>query len=287
MHFPAAVYAQDAPRKISLGIMPVYDISGESYGARFCQNLTYMVFQEFKGTTVEPVLLNPGGAYSPDGVEWIADYAQRFGVDGVLISSFPPSERPKNGDWSLGVQTQLYLMNSGQRTPVAVQRTHVDKEYLRKGLYEYAGPLLYGPSRPFAKQPLGKAARRLARAIRDQVMAEAPQVIKEASAAERTYGKGSCSIEFRVSYGYRNAASKSYDVVVNDREESLTAKDGITNLDLSSGAVTLQVVLRDAPYKLPVQHVYLANTYLDCSLPQRTLILDIGAAGEAFVRWRY
>jgi hypothetical protein len=44
--------------------------------------------------------------------------------------------------------------------------------------------------------------------------------------------------------------------------------------------------VKDAPYKLVVQRSYAANTYLDCGRPERTLVLEIGPVGEAFLRWR-
>ncbi len=61
---PAAARAQDH-RKI-LGIMPVFDSSGEEYGEQFAQNLTAMEFSKLLGTApFDVVLLNPGGLYNP------------------------------------------------------------------------------------------------------------------------------------------------------------------------------------------------------------------------------
>ncbi|MGH9601716.1 MAG: hypothetical protein ACRD24_04935, partial [Terriglobales bacterium] len=98
--------------------------------------------------------------------------------------------------------------------------------------------------------------------------------------------KGSCSIQFRVLYVHKKAASKAYQVTLNEREESLGIQDGVAQTSLPNGPVLVQVTVADAPYRLPVQRVYQANTFLDCSRPERTLALEIGGGGEAFLRWK-
>jgi hypothetical protein len=261
----------------------VYDASGDSFGEAFVQNLTLMIFEELRDTNVEPVLLNPGGAYSPDGVEWIADYAQRLRVDAALITVLQRSDRPKHGDWSLRVESQLYLMRSSRRGLPTLHAQTMQKRDIQRGL-ESGG---YSPSRPFEKQPLGKAARRFARSIKDTVVAEARAIPPDGPPLAKVHsGRDSCTVSFRISYSAPKAASKSYTLLVNDREESLGIKDGVANLDLASGPIVVQATVNDAPYKLPVEGVYIANTRLDCRQPERILILEIGPAGEAFLTWR-
>jgi hypothetical protein len=293
--------------KVLLGILPVLDISGEPYGEFFAQNLTYMIFDQLRGSDrVEPMLLNPGGMYSTFSDDWIQDYGQQAGVDAVLISVFPRSNRPKSDDRTLQLETQLMDLKSGQRSTKMTDNTSnkvinfasIKKYELEASIAALSltssGSLfatLFGVGswtpavKKFEKQPLGKAARRLAEGARDHALAQAPSLVPEGSALPHPLSRESCSIQFRVLYTHKKAASKAYDVAINDREESLGLQDGVATVLLPSGPVVARVVVRDAPYKTPIQRSYYADTYLDCSRPERTLALEIGAAGEALLRW--
>jgi hypothetical protein len=46
------------------------------------------------------------------------------------------------------------------------------------------------------------------------------------------------------------------------------------------------VNVADAPYRLPVQKIYAENTFVDCDKKERSPALEIGPAGEAFLRWQ-
>ncbi len=285
-----------------VGILPVYDMSGEVHGETFSQYLTLMVFEELEEEAgVEPVLLNPGGLYTPDAQEWITEYAQPFALDGILISKLMPSNRPRKGDWHLRVETELLRMASHQRDAVQVYNAEVRKNDLKRGVeVGYSTDLsrvspdhwgrvqyLYWPSRKFEKQPLGKIARRIAKAMGQRTAADAAQL--PASGAPRpATSKQSCDVQFRITYTYgnRKASSKAYSVTVNDREESLGVRDGLVEFTEKSGPVQVRASLTDAPYKLPTQKVYTANTYLDCAQEERRLVLEIGPAGEAGLVWQ-
>ncbi len=62
--------------------------------------------------------------------------------------------------------------------------------------------------------------------------------------------------------------------------------EGVFNTQLRTGPLIVHVKVNDAPYKLPVQHLYQANTYLDCAQPEKVLVLEIGSAGDALLQWR-
>ena len=295
----AAGGAPPGPR-VLLGILPVLDISGEPYGELFAQNLTYMIFDELRNSDrVEPMLLNPGGMYSTFSDDWIQDYGQQAGVDAVLISVFPRSSRPKSDDWTLQLETQLLDLKSGQRSTKVTSYASIKKYELEAGINAAAlnstssGSMLSllfggGPTtavKKFQKQPLGKAARYLAEGARNHALTQAPSLVPEGSALPHPVNPESCAIQFRVLYTRKKAASKAYDVAINDREESLGLEDGVATVTLPTGPVVARVVVRDAPYKTPAQRVYYADSYLECSRPERTLALEIGAAGEALLRW--
>ena len=298
--------APPGPR-VLLGILPVLDISGEPYGEFFAQNLTYMIFDQLRGSDrVEPMLLNPGGMYSTFSDDWIQDYGEQAGVDAVLISVFPRSNRPKSGDWTLQLETQLMDLKSGQGSTTMTHNTsNKVTNYASISKYELEASIaglsstssggffaaIFGVGswtsavKKFEKQPLGKAARRLAEGARNHALAEAPSLVPEGSALPHPVSKESCTIQFRVLYTHKKAASKAYDVAINDREESLGLQDGVATVLLPSGPVVTRVVVRDAPYKTPIQRSYYADSYLDCGRSERTLALEIGAAGEALLRW--
>lgn len=140
-----------------------------------------------------------------------------------------------------------------------------------------------GGSRPFAKQPLGKAANSMAESVHSQVLAQYP-VIK-ADAPVQPKG-GTCTITVGVKYVSKKAESKAYDIIVNGENQSLLTKEGGTKIEnFKSGPVFLQLSVADAPYRLPVQDLYQANTVLDCAAPGHTLTLDIGPVGDALLHW--
>jgi hypothetical protein len=88
----------------------------------------------------------------------------------------------------------------------------------------------------------------------------------------------------KILYASRHAASKSYSIFVDGRDESLNVKDGDLLLHGKSGTLLLQWVMNDAPYKLPTQEFYQSNLDVDCAKPQ--LSINIGAAGEALLVWQ-
>ena len=110
----SAAPGQDHPGRKVLGIMPVFDSSGEEYGQQFAQNLTAMEFHKLDGAPFDVVLLNPGGLYNPLIPESLVDYAQSADVDTVLIMSFLQTTKPQKGDYTLNVQAQLMDVATGK-----------------------------------------------------------------------------------------------------------------------------------------------------------------------------
>ena len=293
--------------KVRVGIFPVLDASGEPHGERMRHYLAAMLYDELADSgNIQPVLLNPGGLYTSLSDDWVLDYGQTAGVDAVVVAMLMRSEQPKSGDWFIPVEVQFVELKTGKRAASQLIKTPVNKKDVTRGV-EYGttaataraieretprsgwgglfAPSAYAPSRQFEKQPMGKATRRLAGAAKAYAVTHAATVVPGASAAAAADGQ-TCDVKFRVTYAQRNAASKAYDVTINEREESLEVKDGVASVSLASGPVVVRVSVADAPFKLPVQRLYQASTTLDCRQPERTLALEIGAAGEALLRWR-
>src|ERR1700751_3151690 len=82
--------AQDNGGKKILGIMPVYDTSGDSFGQQFAQNLTAMVYEKLQDAPFQVMLLNPGGLSSPLMPESDAEYIQSTGVSTLLVATLKP-----------------------------------------------------------------------------------------------------------------------------------------------------------------------------------------------------
>lgn len=273
---------------VRVGILPTFDEGGESFGPVFSQHLTMMLFHDLEQQHgISPVLLNPGGVYTPSSDEWIADYAQRAEVDEVLVTAFEKPIAPKQGDWILTVRSEMIDLTSGKRSEAWKQSATIEKRNaaVQYGLDTYFRDIvLVEPSKAFEKQPLGKRARNIADAIAADVPA---RITSQAKHPDPQSGdSGPCSVNFKIRYSSKNASSHAYNAIVNGKDETLNIKDDGLPLTAKAGPMLIQAAVQDAPYKLPKQPIYQANTYVNCSAPQHNLVLDIGAAGEALLKWQ-
>lgn len=324
---PAAPPPATAAPRLLVGIMPTYDSSGESFGEDFSRYITLMMFQElYPSDKVEPLMLNPGGVYSPLEEEWILDFGRKSNVDAVLVTNVLESDKPKNSsNWALKMETFIVDLKTGKKGNTRTLTAPISKKDLEAGLdagrrsytssiskvergmgwapFTTAGAvaggvygsggrralMMYasGPSRTFESQPIGKGARRLAVAAKTQALADTTSLTPGGPSTPPPSGPASCGpIQFRVRYTSKNSSSKVFTILLNDREESQGVHDGVVSLDPPAGPLVLVVEVKDSPFKLPVQKVYQANTYLDCGQPERTLLMEIGGAGEALLRWQ-
>jgi len=294
----AGAEAQD--RKV-LGIMPVFDSSGDPFGQQFEQNLTAMVYDKLESAPFQVVVLNPGGLYNPLLPD-TQEYVQSAGVTTVLVAMLKPTDKPQKGDYVLHLEAKLEEAQSGKELNTSNYSGKIshnealldaakvgvdvgsDASYTaRRGRNLLSAMTMSNGSRPFAKQPLGKVALNMASSIQAQVLA---QMGTSAGAAPST-GSGACTITIRIQYLAKKATSRAYDIIVNGQNNSLWTKDGATTLEnFKSGPMFLQVSVADPPYRMPVQDLYQANTMLDCAKPERQLSLDLGPVGDALLHWR-
>jgi hypothetical protein len=294
---------QDKTGKRIVGIMPTFDTSGDSYGQQFAQNLTAMVYDRLAGAPFEIVLLNPGGLYSPLIPESMVEYTQSAGVDSVVVMTLLPTDKPQKGDYILHVEAKLLDAHDAKELAAAgtysakvshndalldAAKTGLDfgsstSNTVRHGRDIYSAMARTNGSRPFEKQPLGKAALGMADSIHSQLLAQVQVAKADRSNAPKG---GACTISVRVKYTAKKASSRAFDIIVNGANESLWTKDGLTTLEnMKDGPLFLQVSVADPPYRTPVQDLYQANTALDCALPERELSLEIGAVGDALLHW--
>jgi hypothetical protein len=299
----ARAEAQENAGKRVIGIMPVFDTSGDSFGQQFAQNLTAMVYEKSENAPFQVELLNPGGLYSPLIPESMLEYAQSAGVDTVLVITLKPTDKPQKGDFILHVEAKLMdAQNAKEMAPsnYSAKVSHNDalldaakggldygsstSNTMRQTRNLYSAMARSNGSRPFEKQPLGKVALSMADSIHNQVLSQVQ--VGKGEAAQAPKG-GACTITVRVQYLARKAVSKAFDIIVNGESQSLWTKDGVTTLEnMKSGPVFVQISVADPPYRTPVQDLYQANTVLDCGHPERQLSLDIGPVGDALLHWR-
>lgn len=293
----SVAWAQTPPpgagQRTTIGIMPAYDGSGEAYGEIFTQNLTQMLFEEVQATGHQPVLLNPGGAYTPFDSDLIREFAEISKVDWVLVSTMQLPDKPRSGPYILKVEAHLVEAKTGSATPTHYYSESIRREqaiveggYIGMGAaWGFGGT---GGSRRFEKQPLGKRARSFAKSIRTLVASALPKITPAAVTGSPSIAAGSCKVEFRVIYPRKNAISKSYGLVINGKEESLWIREGIASVTIPNGPALVLVNVGDAPYRLPIQRLYAANTFVECSAGGEAMSLDlaIGPAGEAFLQWK-
>jgi len=296
-----AAHAQDNPGPKVVGIMPVFDTSGEPYGQLFSHNMTAMVYEKLLGAPFQVLLLNPGGLYNPLIPESIIDYAQSAGVSTVVVLTLQPTDKPQKGDFVLHVEAKLVDVSTSKElapsvysiamsrhdalmeaTGLAMNADNAVSNRVRQG----AGFLkaMSDPNKPFAKQPLGKVANNFAESVRAQIVAQVPVTKADAPVPPKP---DTCTFTIGVNYVSKKSVSKAYDIIVNGKDESLWTKEGGTTIEnAKTGPIFVQLSVADAPYRLTVQDLYQANEVLDCAQPERTLTLDIGPVGDALLHWR-
>jgi hypothetical protein len=292
----------DAQDNKVLGIMPVFDTSGDPFGQQFAQNLTAMVYDKLEGAPFQVVMLNPGGLYNPLLPDY-DEYVQSVGVTKLLVAILKPTDKPQKGDYILHVEAKLMEASGGKEISTSnysgkishndalldaakagVEFGSNNSYTMRSGHNLFSAMTRTNGSRPFEKQPLGKVALNMAASIQAQVVS---QMSASKGDASPTVAGGACTITIRVRYVAKKATSRAYDIIVNGENNSLWTKDGVTTLEnFKSGPMFLQVSVADPPYRMPVQDLYQANTVLDCGKPERQLALDLGPVGDGLLHWQ-
>lgn len=289
----------------NVGIAPVYDGSGAAFGPTFAQHLTLFMYQEMlSSSAVHPVLLSPGGVYSPLDVSWLVDYAHdRPELSLLLVATLKPVANPDKSRWTIPVD--LLLLNAATGESIATWTDSIEinskKTLTDYGSFDVGSASLdrYGqvsqnyaiaPSRAFQKQPLGKACAHLANTIKgslEQKLGGAAAGGTDSSAAAASAAasaeQGSCPIHVRITYGYKHSASQSYMLLANGLEQSTNLKEGVSSFTAPAGELLLQFSMNDAPYKMETERFYQLSTWHSCK--EANLIVDVGPGGDAHPHW--
>jgi hypothetical protein len=290
----------------NIGIAPVYDGSGAGFGETFSQHLTLFLYQEMLNSpAVHPVLLSPGGIYSPLDTSWLVDYVHdRPDVSLLLVATLKPVANPDKSRWTIPVD--LLLLNSSTSESLATWTDNIEiaskKTLTEYGIFEF-GPdsidrhgqihqsYAIAPSRAFEKQPLGKACARLASTIKGSlegklagVKAGMTNPIQAAASSDTANAnQGPCPIHIQIAYGYKHSASQAYMLLANGLEQSTNLRDGIASFTAPEGELLLQFSMKDPPYKMETERLYQMSTWHSCRTTN--LIVDVGPGGDAHPHW--
>ncbi len=281
-----------AERPTVIGILPVYDNSAETLTESLAPNLTYMIYRDLLENPVyQPVLLTPGGLYDPDAVDWITEYATKAKVDIVLIPVILPSTKKNDRHRWLTVEVRLLNVATGKvaakaiSDPVEIANIDLYSSDASSYILTTFGGFEEGP-KAFEKHPLGKAARKLVDWTHQYLMSALSGLEVSPTGVDPLPMPATCEISFNIRYLSKRAISKSYTLIADNMDESSTINDGMAHFTVSSGPLSLRVQVRDEPYGVRTEKLYQASTILDCTASFHNLVMEIGNAGDALLRWK-
>ena len=302
----SAVCITAQAQKVSIGIAPAFDGSGEQFGPVVVQHLTLFAYQDLlQSSAAHASLLGPGGVYSPLDTSWLVEYVHdRSDLDLLLVATLKPVTNPAKEKWIIPVELVLLNAHSGDQLATWTVSTELNShktlleygqviaEQGTQGRYsQYKDTYKVTPSRDFEKQPLGKATAHLAKSIRETLEARIPSLnltktppqAALVSASTAPAAGAACPVDVHITYGYKHSASHTYLLLVNGLDESIHMKEGIASFSVPEGEMLLQFSVNDAPYKLQKEPLYQLSTQHSCT--QKTLTIDLGASGDAHTRW--
>jgi hypothetical protein len=292
--------ASGSAQRISLGIAPAYDAGGDDFGEAVVQHLTLFVYQDLVGSKqFAPILLNPGGVYTPLDTSWLTEYVQdRPNLDTLLVTSLKPSVSADKGT-TLTINVELSLLDAhtgeSKSTWTVSDTIKAKNAWFEKGASMVTSAIndrsdRYGfgisSTSDFEKQPIGKSTLHLAELIRDSLPAHLGSLAKTVSdkpADAPPAASAPCALHTRITYNYKHSVSHSYTLLANGLDQTLTIQDGVSTFQAPEGPMLLQFTINDAPYKLSREPVYQLSTIHSCK--NSTLVIDIGQGGDAHDHW--
>ncbi|HEV2620045.1 MAG TPA: hypothetical protein VGU23_08935 [Acidobacteriaceae bacterium] len=294
-----AFAAPATAQRLALGIAPAFDAGGDDFGPAVVEHLTLFIYQDLLANKqFAPVLLNPGGVYTPLDTSWLADYVQdRPDLDLLLISTLKPIDTAKTGS-TITIELSLLDAHSGdtKSTWTVSETMKSANAWLEKGqamitsaVTDRAGQ--YGiemmSSSDFQKQPIGKTTAHLAESIRDTLPAHLAGFVRTTAAqpsnAPAVPSATPCPMHTRITYKYKHSVSHSYTLLANGLDQTTTIQDGVSTFNAPEGPLLLQFTIQDSPYKLARQPIYQLSTTHSCKTS--TLVMDVGQGGDVHDHW--
>jgi hypothetical protein len=289
------IAASARAQKIVVGIAPAFDAGGDEFGEALVQHLTLFAYQDLLSSSqFTPVLLNPGGIYTPLDTNWLTEYVQdRPELDLILVPTLKPTVVDKN---TATVVVELSLLDpktgDAKSTWTVSEMTKEKNAWVQKGqamAMSMAGDRSqrYGVSMPsptsdFEKQPIGKTTEHLAAQVKDTLGAHIGGV-KASGAKPEPQGSGACPVHVRITYNYKHAVSRSYTMLANGLDETSNIADGVATFKADEGPMLLQFTVNDAPYRMSKEPLYQLSAMHSCNY--QTLVVDLGQQGDAHQHW--
>lgn len=292
-----------AQKPLVVGICPFIDDTTTPAGERSGRMLPVMFLDKAKSASFLPIIVNPGPGVSPADTDWAAEVGRMAGADAVLVGRVrtlatgkgkKASEQTLQGHVLLDSHAaDLVLAATLVGTADGRELAKLETSELVKGSFmveaaKYTGigaAFHHGEPFWFANTHLGQAIGRSAEKLVSGV-GQNLGGLQPGGAYAVTAAGPSCQVGIQVLYKAKNKASKMYLVAVNGKEESLGVNDGRLQVQEPSGPILLHISVKDAPYRQPLQDEYYANSMLDCSRENNTLLFEIGSAGEGVIRWQ-
>jgi len=279
-----------------VGILPVDDESAESLTETLPTGLTMLLYNHIREMpSMEPVLLAPGGLYDPESKDWIQEYGKKSHVDAVLIARLLPSAKVNDRRRRLAFAIEIMDVHTGTVSPKLVNDTvEVQTSDL---VVTAANTFISSDDRAslvasffknpadFEKQRLGTAALKLVDWTKSQLQTSLPTLVAAPSGTASDARTPPCPMTFRIRFMTKHSIAKGYVLLADDTDQSTAISDGIASFKIPGGPLVIRTQIPDPPYGIPVSKLYQASTVLTCSAQPPMLTMEIGAAGEAILRW--
>jgi hypothetical protein len=278
---------QASAQQPTIGIAPTFDAGSDAAGPAISQHLGLFLYRDLsKGSSFIPVLLNPGGVYSPFDTSWLVDYVHdRPEIDLLLVTTLKANAK----DGGLVVDVGLLDARTGTKlsswTATSVTDGKKGWKALGASLQTQIG---INSNSTFEKGPLANSTWRVADSIRDALPARTAglpntAVPTQAMPSSTAATPVQCITHTRIKYGYKHSVSRSHLLIVNDLDQTSTLRDGLSSFMLSEGPTVIQFSLNDAPYTMSKQPFYQLSAIHSCSTS--TLVIDLGAQGDEHHHW--
>jgi hypothetical protein len=257
-----------------IAVMPTYNGSVLAVGDQMAQFLTVELFNALFQSGQVAVLVNPGGVYLPEDTDLVVVAAQSLRANQALVTKLLPVAWQGRDKTQVRMHAWLVAIPQGTITDVG---TFDETLKLNEVVVEYSHEDFWGNangSRVFREQKIGKAAQHIVEETLVATLGKMPNVI---SAGPKESKGPECAGTLRVMYP-RNKSSKTYELLLDGRDESVLTEDGVASFKRASGSHLMVLHLNDPPYKVPLQTWYAVNFSVEC--PAEDLVFMIGAGGE-------
>jgi hypothetical protein len=279
-----------------VGILPVDDESAETLTETLPTGLTMLLYNHIREMpNMEPILLAPGGLYDPGSKDWIQEYGRKSHVDAMLISRLLPTLKVNDRRRRLVFAIEIMDVKTGNVSARLVDDTveiqtsdlamTVANGYISADERASLVASFFKNSADFEKMRIGTASLKLVDWTKSQLQSGLPALGASPSGTAADAKTPPCPMTFRIRFMTKHSIAKGYVLLANDTDQSTAINDGIASFAVPGGPLVIRAQIPDPPYGIPLSKLYQASTLHTCSSQPQSLTMEIGAAGEALLRW--